>query len=95
LTAIERVLTVLRCDKVCVCTHDVHIAAAPVTFAVWALIVSGDNGLNGLGEIDGMGRSALQGLYQRPPEAGVLQAVDGAAFAGRWGFSDGCRLTER
>jgi hypothetical protein len=62
LTASELALTLLHCDKVCVCTQDVHIAAAPVTFAVWALIVSSDNGLNGSGEIDAAGRSGFARL---------------------------------
>jgi hypothetical protein len=39
-------LTLLHCDKICVFRH---IAAAPVAFVLWALIVSGDNGLNGSG----------------------------------------------
>jgi hypothetical protein len=48
-------LTLLHCDKVCVFTQVVHIAAAPITFALWALIVSGDNGLNGSSEINAAG----------------------------------------
>jgi hypothetical protein len=58
-------LTLLHCDKVCVFRHNAHIAAAPVTFAVWALIVSGDNGLNGSSEINAADDLALQGSYQR------------------------------
>jgi hypothetical protein len=46
-------------------TQVAHIAAAPITFAVWALIVSSDNGLNGSSEINATGRLALQGSYQR------------------------------
>ena len=48
-------LTLLHCDKVCVFRHIAHIAAAPITFALWALIVSGDNGLNGSSEINAAG----------------------------------------
>jgi hypothetical protein len=51
----ELALTLLHCDKVCVSTQVAHIAAAPITFALWALIVSGDNGLNGSGEISAAG----------------------------------------
>jgi hypothetical protein len=62
LTASELALTLLHCDKICVCTQDVHIVAAPVTFAVWALIVLSDNGLNGSSEIDAAGRSGVARL---------------------------------
>jgi hypothetical protein len=48
-------LTLLHCDKVCVFRQVAHIAAAPITFALWALIVSGDNGLNGSNEINAAG----------------------------------------
>jgi hypothetical protein len=51
----ELALTLLHCDKVCVSTQVAHIAAAPITFALWALIVSGDNGLNGSSEINAAG----------------------------------------
>jgi hypothetical protein len=58
-------LTLLHCDKVCVFTHIPHIAAAPVAFALWALIVSGDNGLNGSSEINAAGRLGVAKLV--PP----------------------------
>jgi hypothetical protein len=48
-------LTLLHCDKVCVFTQVAHIAAAPITFVLWALIVSRDNGLNGSSEIQRRG----------------------------------------
>jgi hypothetical protein len=81
-------LTLLHCDKVCVFTQVAHIAAAPITFALWALIVSGDNGLNGLSENNAAADFALQSSYQR---------IDAIAMrgAGSWGFPDGCRLIER
>jgi hypothetical protein len=43
-------------------TGIAHIAAAPITFALWALIVSGDNGLNGSGEINAAGRFCVAKL---------------------------------
>jgi hypothetical protein len=55
-------LTLLHCDKVCVFTQVAHIAAAPVAFALWALIVSGDNGLNGYSEINAAGRFGVARL---------------------------------
>jgi hypothetical protein len=58
-------LTLLHCDKVCVFTQVAHIAAAPITFALWALIVSGDNGLNGSSEINAAGRVGVAKLV--PP----------------------------
>jgi hypothetical protein len=58
-------LTLLHCDKVCVFRQVVHIAAAPITFALWALIVSDDNGLNGFSENNAADDFALQSLYQR------------------------------
>jgi hypothetical protein len=50
----------LHCDKI---SSFGHIEAAPVEFAVLALIVSGDNGLNGC-EIDAATRTNVQGAYQ-------------------------------
>jgi hypothetical protein len=58
-------LTLLHCDKVCVFTHIPHIAAAPVAFAIWALIVSDDNGLNGSSKINAAGQLGVAKLV--PP----------------------------
>jgi hypothetical protein len=58
-------LTLLHCDKICVSTQVAHIAAAPIAFAIWALIVSGDNGLNGFNEINAAGRLGVAKLV--PP----------------------------
>jgi hypothetical protein len=58
-------LTLLHCDKVCVFTQVAHIEAAPITFALWALIVSRDNGLNGSSEINAAGQVGVAKLV--PP----------------------------
>ena len=63
--AVGLALTLLHCDKVCVFTHIPHIAAATIAFAVWALIVSGDNGLNGSSKINAAGRPGVAKLV--PP----------------------------
>jgi hypothetical protein len=51
---------VLHCGKA---SWFRHIEASTVRFAVWALIVSGDNGLNDAAESEGLKFSPLQGLY--------------------------------
>jgi hypothetical protein len=66
-------LTLLHCDKVCVFTHIPHIAAASVAFALWALIVSGDNGLNGSSKSTPRDGLALQGSYHRMGATAVFR----------------------
>jgi hypothetical protein len=62
LTATGLGLTLLQRDKVCVFTQIAHIAAAPITFALWALAVSSDNGLNGSSVINAAGQVGVAKL---------------------------------
>jgi hypothetical protein len=91
LTASELALTLLHCDKVCVFTQDAHIAAAPVTFALWALIVPSDNGLNGSSEIDAAGRFGVARLVPSLD----CETVACSGYLDSWEFPDGCRQIER
>ena len=79
-------LTLLHCDKVCVFTQVAHIAAAPITFALWALIVSSDNGLNGSSEINAAGRLGVAKLV--PPHRCVRGAEVVGDFRTDAGHSD-------
>src|SRR3954468_20326173 len=77
-------LTLLHCDKVCVCTQDAHITAAPITFDLLALIVSGHNGLNGSREINAAGRLGVARLVPSQPYAnGASGGGDFQTNAGR------------
>jgi len=70
-------LILLHCDKI---SPFGHIEAAPIEFALLALIVSGDNRLNGwvgtvavkLTQVDDL---VLQGAYQRLLPARAMEAI--------------------
>jgi hypothetical protein len=62
-------LILLHCDKI---SSFGHIEAARSGFLVQALIVSGDNGLNGCGEIDAARRVGAASLVPASGAGGLI-----------------------